>query len=90
MAKKVVPLSTFEYLKDNIASDDNYKDSKLLRRVIKTIKSQNRGILCGLGIDAYKLMSELEKKLDEKEIEKIEYYDKKALQLNYSYRVKRF
>lgn len=85
----MVPQSTLEYLKNNIIKTEKKKVDRSLNEIIEYIRCHNNIVICGLGKDTEDLIERLESALDIDEIKKLEFYDRKAAQLSYSYKGKK-
>lgn len=85
--KKMVPETTFEYLKSKI---DFFKVKNIGQcdEIAKFIRDHDKIVICGLGADANVLMKELEYILDASDIGKLVFYDKKADRQKIYYRGK--
>lgn len=82
--EEMVPRSTSEYLRQNRERFYDRSNSNV-NKIIKFILQHDHIVICGLGEDAQKLIKQLNNKLDARELEKLEYYDKKANQQEYRY-----
>jgi len=81
--KRIVPESTFRYLKENLHKFEERKLYKSLNEIMDVVKTNEKIIMCGLGTDAEKIIRELENHLGKSCIEKICFYDKNAAQTWY-------
>ena len=82
--EEMVPRSTSEYLYQNKERFYDRSNSSV-NKVIGFILQHDQIVICGLGVDGQKLIKQLNNELDAGELEKLEYYDKKASEQEYRY-----
>lgn len=75
---KLAPQSTKKYLQANKRKIIDLKNRKGLNEIIEFICEHNKVVICGLGEDGRKIVQRLEETLDEKEMQKLEFYDEKS------------
>lgn len=84
--KEMAPVTTVEYLKQNMERFGNNNNED---KIIRFILQHEQIIICGLGEEGQNLIKQLESRLDAKSINKLEFYDEKANVQNYYYRNKK-
>lgn len=84
--EKLVPRTTLNYLMQNIEKiRKKEKQNEALRTTIAFVKTHKKIVVCGLGDDCNRIMEHLKAELNVDDIEKLEFYDKKASESNYQY-----
>lgn len=86
--EKIVPQSTLHYLKRNIKRFKKNENGPV-DRIVEYIRKHRKVVICGLGSDADNLIKRLECLLEAEDFEKLEFYDRKATKMNYTYRGKK-
>lgn len=87
--EKIVPDTTLEYLKTNLIELQQLKRSSIPQNVIRLmefIRSHQNIVICGMGIDAQKMMWQLDWNMEIEEERRFIYYDKSLAVQNRSYR----
>ena len=56
-----------------------------MNRIVQFIQSHEKIVICGAGEEAKALMLQIECRLNKEDIGKLEFYDKKAVHINYNF-----
>lgn len=86
--RRMAPDSTVVYLKKNLNRIMAKKDV-FLNKAVKFIENHSKVMICGLGANAENLFLQLENGMKKEDLDKLEFYDRKAAQENYCYRGKK-
>lgn len=93
MLDTLVPCTTLEHIRANLKRimdrDIGEKLPENIDKIIQFIRTHQNIVICGLGQDSKKLMSQLEQYMEAKDVERLDYYDKKMAYRGEYYKGKR-